>query len=319
MNKTCYLAGSMEYSQDEGTSWRIKYKEALKKYGINCIIPNEEEKKISHNVDIKKLKKENIEKYIITMRDIIKMDLSLIDTVDMLIVKWDGEVSTGTTHEVGYAYQLGKPVYLISSVPVCDIPGWFLACFTEIFPSFEEILLFFERCRNTVFVVDIDGTVCDSIGRIKKIYHELLTTSTFESESWWNDDTMKKFLQYDEILKDEIISGASSLISIAERCNAKIIFLTGRNECAREPTRMWLTEKFGMPEHIELIMRPIHMRNGYTADYKEQMFKEHVLDRHSVGTTYIFFEDDLNIVKRYSKYGLVLKAPECWQNIGDNI
>jgi hypothetical protein len=74
-----------------------------------------------------------------------------------------------------------------------------------------------------------------------------------------------------------------------------------------------------VPEDVTLLMRPPHMKNGYTADCKEQVFKEKLLLLTGPRTTFIFFEDHDETARRYSKYGLVLKAPECWKVIGDNL
>jgi len=145
VNKSGYLAGPMEHAADEGLQWRRTFDRVLKKkFGIKCIIPNDEEKKIKKKVSMREAKKTDLPKYIRIMREFIRQDLEFIENVDMLITKWDGEMSAGTMGEATYAYKIGKPNYLVTSKKPVDIPGWFLACFTEIFSSLDELVAYFE-------------------------------------------------------------------------------------------------------------------------------------------------------------------------------
>ena len=91
------------------------------------------------------LKKNDIEKYISIMRQFIKQDLDFVDAVDIIIVRWEGQKTAGTVHEVGHAFEQGKPCYLVSSVPNEDILGWFLACFTKRFFSLKELIEFLKE------------------------------------------------------------------------------------------------------------------------------------------------------------------------------
>ena len=148
-NKTAYLAGAMESLKDEGLLWRRQFDAALKPIRIKSVIPNDEEKDIKKNNNMAELKKSDINKYIKIIRSFISMDLKFVEEVDMLIVKWEGEQTYGTVHEVGYAYQLKKPCYLVSSKPTYEIPGWFLACFTKKFSTLQELIGFLmeEQCQ----------------------------------------------------------------------------------------------------------------------------------------------------------------------------
>lgn len=135
-----YLVGAMENAPDDGIKWRRRFAKELGKLNIECIIPNDKEKEILKNIDIKKLKKDDIDKYIEIIRKFISMDLKFVEKVDAIICYWDGTYSSGTIHEVGYAYQLKKPTYLVSSVDEVDIPGWFLSCFTKRFYSLKHLI-----------------------------------------------------------------------------------------------------------------------------------------------------------------------------------
>ncbi len=172
---------------------------------------------------------------------------------------------------------------------------------------------------SIIFVIDIDGTVCNSIPRVEAICSRVGMKDCHNLDAVWTDETMEEFLKEENIMSDEVIPGAEGILDLADKCHAIPFFLTGRNEYAREATRKWLTEKLKIPSNVPLLMRPSDMKNGYTADCKEQIFKEELYALGGPHATYIFFEDDVETAKRYAKYGLVLKAPECWQIIGDNL
>jgi acid phosphatase class B len=161
---------------------------------------------------------------------------------------------------------------------------------------------------TTVFVVDIDGTVCDSIQRIRD------TVAVHGPVETWTDEVVEEFLSDENILNDKVIPGSERLFELSEKCHAHIVFLTGRNDSKRESTRKWLTEVFKAPKHTPLLMRPYDSRGGWTADCKEQLFLTELYNK--VANTFIFFEDEEDTIKRYKKYGLVLKSPECWKAIG---
>jgi len=138
--KTIYLAGPIENSPDRGTKWREKYSKRLKRLGFSCINPIDEENKISGINDFNKLKKTDISTYINEMRKFIKADLEFVEKADIIICKWNGEISSGTNGEITYAYKLNKPCYLITQTELRYIPGWFLACFNGVFNNLEDLL-----------------------------------------------------------------------------------------------------------------------------------------------------------------------------------
>jgi hypothetical protein len=173
--------------------------------------------------------------------------------------------------------------------------------------------------QSVIFVIDIDGTVCDSIPRVREICKRFGVDENDNLDAIWTDETMEDFLKEENIMKDGVVPGAEKVLEIVARCRAYPFFLTGRNEYARLATRRWLSIKLGVTDDIPLLMRPYNMKNGYAADCKEQIFKENLYALGGPHATYIFFEDHEETAKRYSKYGLVLKAPECWGVIGDNL
>jgi len=162
---------------------------------------------------------------------------------------------------------------------------------------------------STVFVIDIDGTICDSIDRVKEIWR----IKENEPDAW-TDDLMREFLSEENLMNDSIVPGSEIVLELAKKCNASPFFLTGRNDYAREPTRKWLTKIFKAPEETPLIMRPYDQKGVPTAQCKEGLFKKFLYSIYP-NHTYIFFEDEDDTAKQYAKYGLVLRSPECWKHI----
>jgi len=147
-NKIAYLCGPMEYADDNGDEWRREYASKLLELNIRSIVPNNEEKKIKGIYSMNELKKSNIGKYIQIMREFIRMDLTFVEAADVIITRWEGEASAGTIHEAGKAYELGKPCYLITSRSDKEVLGWFLACFTKIFNSLDELVEYLKDERR---------------------------------------------------------------------------------------------------------------------------------------------------------------------------
>jgi acid phosphatase class B len=171
---------------------------------------------------------------------------------------------------------------------------------------------------TTVFIVDIDGTICNSMPRVQKIC-ETYNADVYDNlDDIWTKDVMEDFLKEENIMSDKVIKGAENLFNLADRCNAVVRFLTGRSEYGRRATRKWLTKIYGASPHTPLIMRPKHMKGVPTPECKEQLFRELYYYK-KPEDTYIFFEDETETAKRYSRYGLVLKSPECWAVLGDNL
>ena len=53
----------------------------------------------------------------------------------------------GTKGELTMARYFGKPVYMVTAIPLQDIPGWVLGCTDRIFPSFEALQQFLSPDR----------------------------------------------------------------------------------------------------------------------------------------------------------------------------
>lgn len=159
-----------------------------------------------------------------------------------------------------------------------------------------------------VFVVDIDGTVADTRPRI-----DAISAKYNIDEGAWGPEQVDEFTQPSLIKLDEVLPGAEIVPELARRCGAKLIFLTGRSKRARRATKIWLQNKLDIYDSVPLVMRE---EGDYrpTPICKEDIFLQSV-QRVYEDAKFVFFEDDEDLLKIYSKYGLALKAPECWDVI----
>ena len=140
--RICYLAGPMESVKDAGRGWREVYSEELKQLGFMCIIPEDKEEFITNQEELNDLKKTDRHQYVDIMRKLISLDLKFVETADIIVTRWNGEVTAGTIGEAQHAYLEGKLIYLVTDKEFHEIPGWFGACFTEIFDSLDCLLLY---------------------------------------------------------------------------------------------------------------------------------------------------------------------------------
>ena len=138
-----YLAGPMEHTADNGFGWRSEYKKDLQKLHILSVIPSDYETELIPDPEqFQRDKQFFLNRFLKTMRAIIKLDLKFVETVDFVITRWEGERCSGTIGEAQHAFLIGKPNYLVTSKPFHEVPGWFLACFTELFHTKEELYKF---------------------------------------------------------------------------------------------------------------------------------------------------------------------------------
>ena len=145
MSKKVYLCGAMEYTDDNGAGWRQEYKERLERtFDFKCIVPEDYEEDIIGDCNIRQLKKDKIDEYIITVRKLIDRDIQLVEESDLIICNWNGEMSSGTFHEAGHAYLKNKESFLVTSFNFCDVPGWFLSCFSNAFKSLDDLVAYLD-------------------------------------------------------------------------------------------------------------------------------------------------------------------------------
>jgi hypothetical protein len=145
-----YLSGGMEYADGEGVNWRKEMQDWLQtKVKHSVFNPNVESDIFFAdrypNIDFREIKKTNTELYQEIVRHLVDIDCKEIaDHSDYVICYWDeGAVKgAGTKGELTMARYFNKPVYLVTSFQLYDIPGWVLGCTSNIFKTFEELKQF---------------------------------------------------------------------------------------------------------------------------------------------------------------------------------
>lgn len=145
---TAYLAGAIEATDDEGRTWREHYCQALAKSGVEGWIPND--LNLEHELTMEQwtvLKaKDDLSEFKGEFRKrIIGPDIAAVDAADIIIVRWDGERTTGTAHEVGRAYMRGQMVYLVTPRPFREVPAWMLACVEAEFHDLEDLIKYLRK------------------------------------------------------------------------------------------------------------------------------------------------------------------------------
>ena len=140
VGKTVYLAGGMQYSDDYGVSWRKAATEKLDKVGIAAwnpfeqdtsdLAPDELQRVIAGHTDPDTLA---------IMRKIIERDNDRVYDTDAVLCLWDesARLGGGTHGEINYAYQEGKPVYLVAKT---ELPLWTHACCHKIFDTVDDAI-----------------------------------------------------------------------------------------------------------------------------------------------------------------------------------
>lgn len=145
-----YLSGGMEYADGEGVHWRKEMQQWIESSLRHSVFnPNVESERFfqTHHptVDFRSLKVADVARYSEIARSLVEIDCrEIAEQSDYVICYWDQGAArgAGTKGELTMAKYFGKPVYLVTSFPLHDIPGWVLGCVTRIFPGFEELKTF---------------------------------------------------------------------------------------------------------------------------------------------------------------------------------
>lgn len=155
-----------------------------------------------------------------------------------------------------------------------------------------------------VIICDIDGTIADHTHRIDYV--------TKHKPKNWD-------AYYGGMMEDPPIPGAlTHLKRIIELSSPHFYFMTGRPERYRYATTEWIYRHFGVtcrkPGGIPGVLLYMRSDQDYRASsvYKEELPKYLV---EVLKTPVLFLDDDLRNEEMYRKYGVFLKAPECWDVI----
>lgn len=142
-----YLSGGMEYADGEGAEWRTELQQWIEKeLGHEVFNPNVESNHFfsTHypNVDFRKIKFEDIQLYREIARSLVEIDCKEIaERSDYIICYWNEGAAkgAGTKGELTMAKFFNKPIYLVTSFELHNIPGWVLGCVSTIYPDFISL------------------------------------------------------------------------------------------------------------------------------------------------------------------------------------
>jgi hypothetical protein len=148
-----YLSGGMEYADGEGAGWRQEMQQwvesTLKHDVFNPNVESDRFFSAYHpGIDFRTLKKEDVGSYQKIVRSLVEIDSAEIaERSDYVICFWDDGAAkgAGTKGELTLAKYFKKPVYLVTSYALHDIPGWVLGCVTKTFGSFDELKTFLSQ------------------------------------------------------------------------------------------------------------------------------------------------------------------------------
>lgn len=153
-----YLSGGMEYKKNLGMGWRdwiTKELEERRHEAVDPVkleVPDEDGKPLQHKLTKLKLAGELDEVRSIVRRSLFREDILGIQLSDGIIVYYDESVQkgAGTLSESWEAFREGRPVYLVTDFPLANIPTWLIGETTEIFPDFEELLVYIDNHSNVI-------------------------------------------------------------------------------------------------------------------------------------------------------------------------
>lgn len=142
-----YLSGGMEYAADEGRDWRTAMEQWLTgELGWDVFNPNIESDRFFRThypqVNIRTLKSEDLVLYREILARLVDFDCrEIAERSDVVVCYWDEAAArgAGTKGELTMAKYFGKPVYLVTSMPHHELPGWVLGCISHTFQTFADL------------------------------------------------------------------------------------------------------------------------------------------------------------------------------------
>jgi hydroxymethylpyrimidine pyrophosphatase-like HAD family hydrolase len=148
-------------------------------------------------------------------------------------------------------------------------------------------------------VLDLDQTLADNAHRAHFVEKE--------PKDW------DSFLSPDRVIKDPVVAGAERVLEQLQALKYDLVILTGRHEDLRDATMRWLLEKLNitLPDTL-LLMRPNgNMLNA--AEYKREQLLNFRQGLENRDNNFLIIDDDAAAGEALKEFGIVLKAPECWE------
>ena len=166
----CYLAGPIDYAKDDGIVWRNEAKKWLHKRGVKVFDPCD--KPITYQkykeIDEEKRKmlalKSSGRYYELTqrMKEIVHVDLRMVDISDFLIVYLDPKTPMfGTIHELLNSLHQRKPTLVVIEGGRDNISNWLFGImdFNFMFDSFEDLYTFLDLIDSASIEADLSRWV----------------------------------------------------------------------------------------------------------------------------------------------------------------
>ncbi len=151
-----YLSGGMEYAAGEGRDWRSVLQAWLEQeLHASVFNPNVESDRLfatrHPGVDFRSLKTGDPARYRAIAAELVDTDCrEIAERSDVVICFWDSSAmrGAGTKGELTMARYFHKPVFMVTTMPEADIPGWVLGCVTRCFRDFEELERFLKDTKE---------------------------------------------------------------------------------------------------------------------------------------------------------------------------
>jgi predicted transcriptional regulator len=140
----------MEYAPDEGKGWRRNLQQWLEsRFGCVVFNPNVESEKALRRLgagsNFREMKHTDPQRYREIVARLVDLDChEIAERSDIVLCYWDESAmkGAGTKGELTIARYSAKAVFMVTEVPLSDIPGWVLGCTTRVFESFDQLKAF---------------------------------------------------------------------------------------------------------------------------------------------------------------------------------
>ena len=162
-----YLSGGMQHKKGLGAKWRKTASVHLKELGYFPLDICELDRAYAEaNTELfysfsKKFTREELLKFKSNIRKhFIYTDLELVEKdSDAIIVLWDegAQLGGGTHNEISHAYEHDIPIFLMTTMPLEQIPGWIVSQTTKIFTKWSSLYKYLEELPQGILKRDQYG------------------------------------------------------------------------------------------------------------------------------------------------------------------
>lgn len=187
-----YLSGGMEKSPDLGGKWRKECSEVLSSLGfcpVDITAMDVAYTKKHGHVYLSKDESTLLQNKSNVRHQFVYSDLRLLtDNCDAVIALFDEafRLGSGSYAECQCAYDNNKPLFMVSTYPLSEIPTWLKSLTTKIFFSFDELYQYLKTLPQGILKTDKYGNhhsgahyLCSLCGNpFEKTKHHFVSTVT---------------------------------------------------------------------------------------------------------------------------------------------